>query len=67
LTLNNSVDGMMVHLAGEAGKTYRIEATGNMFQWSVVGSAVASPDGTIEVLDTHAKSMPQRFYRAVEE
>ena len=67
LTLNNSVDGMMVHLVGEAGKVYRIEATGNMFQWSVVGSAVASPDGTIEVLDTHAKSAPQRFYRAVQE
>jgi hypothetical protein len=67
LTLNNSVDGMMVHLVGEAGKAYRIEATGNMFQWSVVGTAVANPDGTIEVLDTHAKGMPQRFYRAVEE
>jgi hypothetical protein len=67
LTLNNSVDGMMVHLVGEAGKVYRIEATGNMFQWSVVGSAVANPDGTIEVLDTHAKGMPQRFYRAVAE
>jgi hypothetical protein len=67
LTLNNSVDGMMVHLVGEAGKAYRIEATGNMFQWSVVGQAVANPDGTIEVLDTHAKGMPQRFYRAVEE
>ena len=67
LTLNNSVNGMTVHLVGEVGKTYRVEGTSNMVQWSVIGKVAVSPDGTAEVLDANAKNLSQRFYRAVQE
>lgn len=53
-------------MAGAPGRTYRIDVSDNLLEWSELTVVVATPTGIIEILDIEAKNQPQRFYRAVE-
>ena len=51
-------------LTGQAGKAYRVEASTNFMDWSVIASSVAN--GAV-LRDTNAPGYQQRFYRAIED
>ena len=50
-------------IQGEAGRSYEIESSSDLKNWSLLGTATATSDG-IEIDDTIAKGRTQRFYRA---
>ncbi|MBA4148755.1 MAG: putative Ig domain-containing protein [Verrucomicrobia bacterium] len=53
-------------LSGESGKTYRIEGSTNLIQWSELLTSGAHPiDGTLYFRDTTAAGLERRYYRAM--
>lgn len=63
LLATNSNGRFNAHLNGETGKTYEIEASADLSNWTVLGTAVAT-DGRIAVQDNMAGSKTHRFFRA---
>lgn len=53
----------MLRLSGESGRSYAIEATTNLTNWSSIRTNTAS-GGYFDFLDTAAPGFPRRFYRA---
>ena len=51
-------------LRGEPGRSYRIEVSSNLVDWTVLGSVTAA-NVTQAMRDGTAINFPQRFYRAV--
>ena len=51
-------------IAGAAGKTYLLQASTNLVDWTVIATNVA-PAGVFEITDASATNYPYRFYRAV--
>jgi hypothetical protein len=51
-------------ISGEAGRTYRIEASTDLRTWTVLGTVTAAA-GPQPFNDSAATSLPQRFYRAI--
>ena len=45
------------------GNVYRIQASASLTQWSEIGTAQASLNGTMMFADTNAAVYPMRFYR----
>ena len=60
-----SSPAVRIQMAGLPGQTYGIEVSADLIHWSLLTTAVANPDGIVEVLDAAARTEPQRFYRAV--
>jgi hypothetical protein len=50
-------------LHGDIGATYRIEASNDLINWSLLGT-IYSADGSIPVYDTAANTANARFYKA---
>jgi hypothetical protein len=59
--------GVRVQMGGIPGRTYRIETTTDLGQWTLLTTVVANAQGVIDVVDTAARSSDRRFYRAVAE
>ena len=64
LTLNAN-GAVAVRLEGSPARLYRLEVSANLKDWSPFYTG-SSEDGTIEVNDPAAASVPTRFYRAVQ-
>jgi hypothetical protein len=56
--------GLELHLATELGRSFRIQASTNLVDWSEV-SLVTFPEDEFLFLDTSLPTHTQRFYRAV--
>ena len=56
--------GVSLSLAATAGFTYQIEVSTDLANWTTLTN-IPSTNGTIQFMDTNAKSFSQRFYRAV--
>jgi uncharacterized repeat protein (TIGR03806 family) len=56
-----------VHLvfAGVAGKTYRVQGSTNLVDWTALATNLA-PAGVFEFTDSSATNYPYRFYRTME-
>ena len=63
LLATNSNGRFNARLQGEAGKRYEIQASVDLANWNVLGTAVASDEG-IAVHDNAAASKTHRFFRA---
>jgi hypothetical protein len=63
MALKPQPSGMQLTLHGEAGRTYSIEVSTNLVNWTPWTNETTS-DGTISVTDTDSANYPQRFYRA---
>lgn len=63
LLATNSNGRFNARLQGEAGKRYEIQASVDLANWTVLGTAVASDEG-IAVHDNAAASKTHRFFRA---
>jgi hypothetical protein len=50
---------------GEAGRTYRIDATSDFATWAQLINTNAPPGGNFSFTDGQASSMSRRFYRVV--
>ncbi|TVR48813.1 MAG: tandem-95 repeat protein, partial [Puniceicoccaceae bacterium] len=50
---------------GHPGRTYRIFASGNLQQWTLIGEATADAAGRLRFEDTRADLPDRQFYRAV--
>jgi hypothetical protein len=56
----------VLSLSGLAGKTYVLQATTNLVDWTSISTNVAGSD-LFNLTDSDAAGMPYRFYRAVEQ
>ncbi len=54
---------VMVILTGQIGQTYNIQATQDLKTWTVIGTAIMGPSGTLGFIDTNASHFSKRFYR----
>jgi uncharacterized repeat protein (TIGR03806 family) len=54
-----------IAFSGQAGRTYRVEVSGNLSNWQTIGSVQSDPDGRGEYSDPTPLSSdsPPRFYR----
>ncbi|HEY6169414.1 MAG TPA: Calx-beta domain-containing protein [Verrucomicrobiae bacterium] len=58
--------GMLkLHFSGRIGRVYLIEASTNLVNWEVIGSARRLSGGLFEFEDPHVSPMPRRFYRII--
>jgi hypothetical protein len=62
---NIATTGAALTLAGVPDKTYLIQSSTNLVDWTDLGTATADTMGIIQILDAAAKNFPQRFYRAI--
>ncbi len=53
-------------LRGEPLRTYIIEASPDLAQWSAVATNAAGADGLLTLTDSEASLLERRFYRACE-
>ena len=51
---------------GQNNRTYQIQASSNLANWSVIGSVTLGAGGAVEFTDTDAANYPARFYRTQE-
>lgn len=54
-------------LVGQRGKTYRLEASTNLLDWTVVATNLPGSSSGRTVEDTQTSGHARRFYRAAEE
>jgi hypothetical protein len=54
-----------IQFAGVPGTTYAIEASTDLVNWTVVGTAQAGPNGLFQFPDVNTGQYPQRYYRTV--
>jgi hypothetical protein len=55
-------DGVLLNFSGRAGEGYQVEASDDLIHWTVVGRAMAAPDGSFEF--SHATDgSTAKFYR----
>ncbi len=57
-------EGVEVHLVGEAGRAFRVEASTNLVDWTEVSVSAGIEDGLL-LLDAAPATLPRKFYRAV--
>jgi len=50
---------------GPAGASHRIQASGDLINWSTLDSRTAGPNGSFQFEDMNAPSLPLQFYRLV--
>jgi hypothetical protein len=60
-----STAGAKLTMPGVPGQSYQIQASSNLTEWVAVTNVTADSSGTIQITDSAAATMPQRFYRAV--
>jgi hypothetical protein len=53
-------------LSGLAGKTYVLQASTNLLDWTPIATNVAG-SAAFEMMDVDATNIPYRFYRVVEQ
>ncbi len=58
--------GMMLSLNGPADRTYDLQASTNLRDWTVIGVVSLDDFGEFDFVDPAAANFPMRFYRAVE-
>jgi hypothetical protein len=63
MALTRQTEGMQVRLQGEAGRSYSIEVSSNLVNWTP-WTNVFNSKGTMCVTDTDSTNCPVRFYRA---
>ncbi|MBI4326301.1 MAG: S8 family serine peptidase [Chloroflexi bacterium] len=56
----------VLHLAGEPGRTYVLQASTNLLDWRPVFTNSPAADGAFDFTDAEAGTFGQRFYRGVE-
>ena len=65
LSIVGSTNGsLMYQLGGQAGFEYTVQASTNLFDWTVIASLL-NTNGTVQFYDKNATNYSQRFYRAV--
>ena len=52
-----------MHFSGVPNRTYTIQASGDLQNWSAIGSITAGADGQFDFADANAGNFTQRFYR----
>jgi uncharacterized delta-60 repeat protein len=63
LLATNANGRFKARIRGDAGKTYEIESSADLKNWSLFGTATATTEG-LEIDDAMTKGRNQRFYRA---
>jgi hypothetical protein len=60
-------DGGKIHLklSGNPAPVQLVEASTNLVDWQVIGTATKNADGTFEFEDRNTTRLPNRFYRVV--
>jgi hypothetical protein len=55
------------HLAfsGSALRTYAVQASSNLVNWDLIGTATPSANGNLDFFDSQAGALPARYYRVV--
>lgn len=53
----------VLNIQGQGGHSYEIQATQNLTDWTVLGTATPNAGGNVEFTDAGAASFPSRFYR----
>lgn len=56
--------GLSVKLLGESGKSYEVQVSTNLLEWTRLGVVTAGQDGQLEFSESAQLPMGQRFYRA---
>jgi phospholipase/lecithinase/hemolysin len=65
LAIGRQADGtVQITLTGTVGAQYRCDASIDLMTWSPIATNINN-GGTIQVIDTEATALPQRFYRGV--
>ena len=54
---------VVIHFAGIPNRTYSVQASTDLQNWSTIGSATAGPNGQFSFEDVNAGNFGQRFYR----
>jgi Concanavalin A-like lectin/glucanases superfamily/HYR domain/Immunoglobulin domain len=57
----------LLQFVGNNSQPYRIEVSGDMVHWALLGTCAADADGNVQFTDPNTASHPLRFYRAVEQ
>jgi hypothetical protein len=66
VSLERHQDGKMhIKLTGNSASVQLVEASTNLVDWVVVGTATQNTDGTYDFEDSNAVNLPYRFYRVV--
>ncbi|GAA5115407.1 cadherin-like domain-containing protein [Luteolibacter yonseiensis] len=62
--LSSLPDGTMgLRMVGIPGRSYVIQASSDMVNWTTLATKVAGPNGIFEFVDADAAGFPTRFYR----
>jgi len=56
---------LQMQVEGAANQVYLIEASTNLTDWQLIGTATLPPDGSLEFEDAEAPQHQSRFYRVV--
>ena len=62
---DQGTEGVTASMEGTAGQTFRIDASGDLDQWTALDTVTAGPLGIVNFRDAAPGSGPARFYRAV--
>ena len=57
--------GAKLSMAGLPGRSYQIQGSTNLLDWTILSTVTATPAGLVEAVDATAKDSPTRFYRAL--
>jgi hypothetical protein len=55
----------MLQFAGTAGQPYTVQASTNLTDWTVIGTAIDLGDGTFEFVDPDWTNYTTRYYRII--
>jgi hypothetical protein len=66
-TITTLADGrIQIEFLGIDGLEYRIEASTNLVDWELIGTATTDAEGKVRLLDSAASQHPLRYYRAIQ-
>lgn len=54
---------VILTVAGEAGRSYNIQASQDFIAWTIIGNVTLPAGGLADSTDTNAAGFPKRFYR----
>ncbi len=66
-TITTLADGrIQIEFLGIDGLEYRIEASTNLVDWELIGTATTDAEGKVRLLDPAAGQHPARYYRVIQ-